>query len=144
MAFFKEIGDYAASQQAVIGMEANPAIYQTNYINTTQEAIQLIQEVASDGFRLNLDIGTMIENKERVEVLEKNVSLISHVHLSEPFLKPIVTSVDRRGFHGELAAFLRENNYQGYVSVEMGKTEDGVDRIALLDEILAYGREMFA
>ena len=63
---------------------------------------------------------------------------------SEPFLKPIVTSVDRRGFHGELAAFLRENNYQGYVSVEMGKTEDGVDRIALLDEILAYGREMFA
>lgn len=142
--FFKEIGDYAASRQAVIGMEANPAIYQTNYINTTQEAIQLIQEVASDGFRLNLDIGTMIENKERVEVLEKNVSLISHVHLSEPFLKPIVTSVDRRGFHEELAAFLRENNYQGYVSVEMGKTQDGVDRIALLDEILAYGREMFA
>jgi hypothetical protein len=30
------------------------------------------------------------------------------------------------------------------VSVEMGKSEQGVDRMALLDEILAYGKEMFA
>ncbi len=86
----------------------------------------------------------MLENKERVEVLEGSAALISHVHLSEPFLKPIVTSAGRRGFHQELAAFLREQGYQGYVSVEMGKSEDGVDRLALLDEILAYGREMFA
>lgn len=142
--FFRQLGSYAASRQTVLGMEANPAIYQTNYINTTKEAIQLIREVASEGFRLNLDTGTMLENKERVEVLEGSAALISHVHLSEPFLKPIVTSADRRGFHQELAAFLREQGYQGYVSVEMGKSEDGVDRLALLDEILAYGREMFA
>mgnify|MGYP002512115556 CR=1 FL=1 len=142
--FFRRLGSYAASRQTVLGMEANPAIYQTNYINTTKEAIQLIREVASEGFRLNLDTGTMLENKERVEVLEGSAALISHVHLSEPFLKPIVTSADRRGFHQELAAFLREQGYQGYVSVEMGKSEDGVDRLARLDEILAYGREMFA
>ena len=46
-------------------MEANPAIYNTNYINTTQEALDLIREVGSDGFRLNLDVGTMLENGER-------------------------------------------------------------------------------
>ena len=49
----------------------------------------------------------------------------------------------RRQFHAELAAFLRENGYQGYVSVEMAKTEDASGRLSLLDEILAYGREMF-
>lgn len=142
--FFRRIGSYAASQKTVIGMEANPVIYQTNYINTTKEAIQLIREVASDGFRLNLDVGTMLANKERVEVLEGSAALISHVHLSEPFLKPIGRQRERRDFHGELAAFLREQGYQGYVSVEMAKSEDGVDRMALLDEILAYGKEMFA
>lgn len=141
--FFQRIGDYAHTKQTVIAMEANPPIYNTNYINSTQEAISLIKEVESEGFLLNLDIGTMIERKESVEVLEGNGRLIHHVHISEPFLKPIVMDSSRRQFHGEIAAFLREYNYQGYVSVEMGKTEEGVDRISLLEEILAYGREIF-
>ena len=141
--FFKTVGDYAYSKRTTIGMEANPSIYHTNYINTTQEALELIKEVGSDGFRLNLDIGTMLENGEHVEVLEGNAEAISHVHISEPFLKPVVLNHDRRLFHGELAAFLRENGYQGYVSVEMGKTQDLQNRLSVLDEILAYGREMF-
>lgn len=141
--FFRAAGEYASRSSTVIGMEANPAIYQTNYINTTREALDLIREVGSDGFLLNLDAGTMIENRERVAVLEGSAGLIHHVHISEPFLKPVVMSSDRRQFHGELAAFLRANGYQGYVSVEMGKTEDVLSRLSVLDEILAYGREMF-
>lgn len=137
IAFFRELGAYAQEHDTAIGMEANPAIYGTNYINTTPEAILLIREVGSGGFLLNLDTGTMLENGESVEVLEKHAGLINHVHISEPFLKPIVVDGSRRTFHGELAAFLRENSYQGYVSVEMGKTQEG------LDEILAYGKEMF-
>lgn len=135
--FFRTIGDYAFSKKTAIGMEANPSIYNTNYINTTQEALALIKEVESDGFRLNLDIGTMIENRERVEGLEGNALLIHHVHISEPFLKPVVMNHDRRQFHSEMAAFLRESSYQGYVSLEMGRIEEG------MDEILAYGREIF-
>lgn len=141
--FFKGLGEYAAQKGTVIGMEANPAIYGTNYINTTREAISLIDEVGSDGFLLNLDMGTMAENGENAEVLERKVNYISHVHISEPFLKPIATDVGRRAFHGEMAAFLRENNYQGYVSVEMGKAGEGAGRIAMLDGILAYVKEMF-
>ncbi|MDE7477149.1 MAG: sugar phosphate isomerase/epimerase [Lachnospiraceae bacterium] len=144
IAFFKELGDYACARNTAVSMEANPPIYQTNYINTTQEAFALIKEVASEGFLLNLDIGTMIENKEAVETLEGNAGLIHHVHISEPFLKPIaVANSDRRQFHSELSAFLKENNYQGYVSVEMGKTDDGFDRLSMIDEILAYGKEIF-
>lgn len=135
--FFRALGDYAFSKGTRISMEANPAIYHTNYINTTQEAADLIKEVGSDGFLLNLDIGTMIGNQERVEVLEGKAGLIHHVHISEPLLKPVAMDRDRRKFHGEVAAFLRENGYQGYVSIEMGRVEEG------LDEILAYGKEMF-
>lgn len=141
--FFRAAGDYALSKKTAVGMEANPAIYNTNYINTTQEALDLIKQVGSGGFLLNLDTGTMIENREPVEVLEGNAGLIHHVHISEPFLKPVGMNADRRQFHGELAAFLRENGYQGYVSVEMGKAGDEPGRLSVIDEILAYGREMF-
>lgn len=139
VAFFKKLGDYAMNNGTAIGMEANPAIYNTNYINTTKEALDLIREVESEGFLLNLDAGTMIENKEQVEILEGKISAVNHVHISEPFLKPVVMDGDRRHFHGELAAFLRENAYQGYVSVEMGKIEE----VSMIDEILAYGKELF-
>lgn len=141
--FFRELGSYAHEKNTAVGMEANPAIYDTNYINTTQEAVSLIREVGSAGFLLNLDAGTMIENREPVESLTGSARLINHVHISEPFLKPVSTDSGRRAFHGELAAFLRENGYQGYVSVEMGKTQDSAGRISMLDEILAYGKEMF-
>lgn len=137
--FFKELGDYAAQNNTKIGIEANPAIYNTNYINTTSEALALIDEVESRGFGLNLDIGTMIENKETVEVLEGKQSRISHVHISEPFLKPIVMEKKRSAFHSEIAAFLKENSYLGYVSIEMGKGAT----LSLIDEIMAYVKEMF-
>lgn len=140
VAFFRELGDYAAQNGTAIGMEANPAIYSTNYINTTQEALNLIREVGSNGFLLNLDVGTMIENRESVELLEGYAAQINHVHISEPFLKPVVISPERRQLHGGLAAFLRENDYQGYVSVEMGRTEE----LSVIEEILAYVKEMFA
>ena len=62
--FFRTIGDYAASRGTTIGMEANPPIYNTNFINDTISAIKLIEQVGSDGFKLNLDLGTVIQNGE--------------------------------------------------------------------------------
>lgn len=139
--FFRTIGDYALSKNTVFSIEANPLSYHTNYINTTRTALSIAEEAGSDGLRINLDTGTMLENRECIEYLEGKVGMIQHVHISEPFLKPIVISRDRRIFHGALAAFLRERGYQGYVSLEMGRLEDGMEE--RMDEILAYGKEMF-
>ncbi len=139
IAFFQAAGAYAEQNQTVIGMEANPPIYNTNYINTTQEALALIRETETAGFGLNLDVGTMVENGERVEILEGNAAYINHVHISEPHLAPIVMSKKRRGLHQELSCFLKENQYQGYISIEMGKTQD----LVLLSELLNYIREVF-
>lgn len=130
--FFKEIGDYAATKGIVIGMEANPPIYNTNYINTTQSALELIEEVNSAGFRLNLDVGTMIQNEESLEILEDNVHLINHVHISEPGLKKI----EKRELHRALIKLLQENQYQGYVSIEMGNGA-GIEAI---NECMRYVR----
>ena len=115
VAFFKELGDYAAEHNTVIGMEANPPIYNTNYVNNTKEALELIERVDSKGFKLNLDVGTMIQNNELVEELAGYIQLINHVHISEPGLKMI----EQRELHGELMELLTREGYQRFVSIEI-------------------------
>ena len=121
--FFKEIGDYAFSKGTVIGIEANPPIYNTNYINRTEEAIELIRAVDSEGFKLNLDIGTMIYNQESVDILKGNVELVNHVHISEPYLKVI----ERRELHTKLIKALYRERYNKFISIEMGKISNLFD-----------------
>lgn len=133
--FFKELGDYADQKGTVLGMEANPPIYHTNYINDTQSALDLIKAVNSKGFLLNLDTGTMIQNREHVEALAGNVRFINHVHISEPGLKPI----EERKLHQELYKLLTEEEYQNYISIEMGKTDD----CSIIDETLQYIKQVF-
>ena len=128
--FFRELGEYALSKETVIGMEANPPIYNTNYINDTSSALELIRKVNSKGFRLNLDLGTMIQNEENAGELVGNVKWINHVHISEPGLKP----VKERTLHQEVIQILREENYKGFLSIEMGKTEE----IKEIDRCLQY------
>ena len=133
--FFRKLAAYAEKHAISIGMEANPAIYGTNYINTTREALALIAEVDMRGFRLNLDLGTMIQNGESPNVLCGNVKYISHVHVSEPFLKP----VEKRKLHKQIADILLDENYQGFTSIEMGKVDD----LSVLHNVMAYVKEVF-
>jgi len=135
VSFFREIGDYAVEHHTVIGMEANPPIYNTNFINSTSQALALIREVGSDGFKLNLDLGTMIYNKENVSILDGNAELINHVHISEPGLKII----EDRPIHAEISSFLKANNYQGYVSIEMGRQDD----LNIIENTCKYVKEIF-
>lgn len=133
--FFQSLGAYAVENNTVVGMEANPPIYNTNYINTTKQALALIDEVASEGFKLNFDMGTMIENKEEVSILSGQMKKVNHVHISEPGLKVL----EKRTQHQELAACLKEEGYQGFVSIEMGKVED----MGLLENTMGYIAEVF-
>lgn len=117
--FFYALGEYAKEHGTVIGMEANPPMYNTNYINDTASALALIEKVNSKGFLLNLDVGTMIANGEAMDLLQGKMSYINHVHISETGLKPI----QPRTLHGQLMALLEQERYQGFISIEMGKVE---------------------
>ena len=120
-AFFRAIGDYAAPYAVTLGIEANPPIYGTNYLNTTPQVAQLVRQVAHPAIRINLDIGTMVENGESVDELTALLPLVSHVHLSEPHLVPIM----ERSVHRQLAAVLRDCGYTGFVSLEMRQDAEG-------------------
>lgn len=133
--FFKELGDYANEKGTVLAMEANPPIYNTNFVNTTEQALELVKAVNSKGFLLNLDIGTMVQNKEDTSILKDNVKLINHVHVSEPGLKVI----QKRELHKQIAEILKNENYEKFVSIEIGK-QDSVEQI---EECMKYVAEVF-
>ena len=134
--FFKELGDYAYEHKCVIAMEANPPIYNTNFLNTTGQALEFVKMVDSKGCMLNLDVGTMVENGESADILKGNEKYISHVHVSEPYLKPI----EKRQLHVELAEILRGVNYDRYVSIEVGKQDDTDN----LEMMMKYVSKIFA
>lgn len=98
-------------------MEAVPTIYNTNFVNDTETAIDLIKKVNSKGFGLNLDIGTIIENKENIFMIRNAAKCINHVHISEPGL----VEISERELHFELRSILEEIRYDKYISIEMGK-----------------------
>lgn len=133
--FFYQIGQYASERNVIIALEANPRIYNTNFINTTAEAINFIKKVGSDGLRLNLDIGTLIANDETLDDLRGNEYLINHIHISEPRLKHI----EKRSLHYELRKMLDNAKYDKYISIEMNE-DVGLEGI---QESMEYVRGVF-
>lgn len=113
--FFADCAGYAAKKGVVIGVEANPPIYGTNYLNTTLDAVELVKAVDSPSLRLNLDLGTIIANQEGLDALPAVIPYASHVQISEPGLAKIV----RRPVQVELARLLNAQGYEGWVSLEM-------------------------
>lgn len=132
--FFRKLGEYAYLHNTILSIEANPKIYGTNYINNTEEAFELASQVKSKGFKVNVDLGTMIENGETFELLEKYAEWINHIHISEPYLECILKRVE----HHELANVLKKINYEKYISIEMKQQE-----LKQVMETIFYVKEVF-
>ena len=127
---FKELGDFAYENGTRINMEPNPAIYGTNFLNTTKEAIQFVKDCNTKGLGVNLDIGTIIANKENIEGLTGNIKNINHVHISEPNL----AIIEKRDIHIKLINLLKNEEYDGYISIEMKNQND----INIVKQIITY------
>ncbi len=118
--FFKELGDYAARKGTILAIEPNPTIYGTNFINTTNQAFDFVKKIQSDGLKVNVDFGTILQNQEELNIIFDNMNLVNHIHISEPNL----VKIEKREEHKRLAEYLKSIDYQRYVSIEMKKTEE--------------------
>jgi len=132
--FFNTIGNYAAEHDVFIAIEPNPPIYNTNFINTTEEAFELCKAIKNHGIKVNVDLGTMIYNNEDVKILSKNINLINHVHISEPHLVPI----EKRELHKEIITELCSAGYEKFISIEMGNKNN----IEIVKETILYVKEL--
>lgn len=133
--FLIRLADEAFEKGVVIALEANPQIYNTNFVNTTQEAVELVKRVGHPALKINLDIGTIVSNNEDLNILADNIGMISHVHISEPFLRPL----EHRTLHREVKEILESGGYEKYVSLEMGKQDD----MRFLHDAITYMKEVF-
>jgi hydroxypyruvate isomerase len=88
--FFSDPAEYAHKHHTTLGLEPNPAIYGTNFLNTTLETADFVREVNRPGLRLNLDVGAVELGGENLRGLWPHVSSwIGHMHWSRPHLAPV-------------------------------------------------------
>ena len=129
--FFRIISDYAHQKNTCISLEPNPLIYGTNFINFTKQAVEFCKISGCGHLRVNVDLGTVIYNREPFEWVEKNLDFVNHIHISEPYLKKI----EKRELHRKLSAL----DYDKYFSIEMG-LQNSVDDVF---EVIDYISEVF-
>jgi len=134
--FFKELGEYAKQNQTVLAIEPNPAIYGTNFINYTIQAIEFAKKVNCEGIKVNVDFGTIIANKEDLNIVFENLDLVNHIHISEPNL----SKIQKREEHKKIAEYLKKVNYDKYVSIEMKNT----NKLDDVKETIKYVNEIFS
>jgi sugar phosphate isomerase/epimerase len=132
--FFYSLGSFALEHNTVLAIEANPVIYNTNFLNTTSEALDFVKKINCEGLKVNLDFGTIIQNNENIDDYSDDIFYINHIHISEPNLELI----QKRSEHKKLADMLKEKCYSGYVSIEM-KNHD----IEKVHETLLYVKSVF-
>ena len=90
--------------------------YETNYINTIQDALQFIKDVRRDNLGVLADTFHMnIEEADLAESLRSAGDRIRHVQFTDS--NRLAAGRGHINFH-ELAAVLRESGYDGYLSTE--------------------------
>lgn len=121
---FARLGDVAQSEGTVIAMEANPAVYGTNFLTHGEQALDFVRIVEHRAVRFILDIGAMQINgafDQTPALIADAGDLLSHVHFSEPQLAPAPADA------AQAAMVLRALHASGYdraVSIEMKATAD--------------------
>ncbi|OSQ34512.1 sugar phosphate isomerase/epimerase [Thalassospira sp. MCCC 1A01428] len=121
---FARLGDVAQVEGTVIAIEANPAVYGTNFLTHGEQALDFVHLVDHPAVRFILDIGTMQINgtfDQTTALITNAGDLLSHVHFSEPQLTP--APADPAQAEKVLRA-LRETGYDRAVSIEMKATSD--------------------
>jgi len=130
--FFREIGDYALEHHTIIAIEPNPTIYNTRFINYTEQAVEMAYRCGSDGIKVNVDLGTIIYNDEDINYLKQIPEYINHVHISEAGLIPI----EQRILHDTLFSVLKDIGYDKFVSIEMGN-KNNLEQVKTIMEYIA-------
>lgn len=133
--FFFKIATISKKYNVFFCIEPNPIEYGTNFINNTDEAVELVRNVSHPNFKLHLDSGTMTVNGENVEkAITNGFPYLRHFHISEKILGPIGKG---KTDHKKIANILRTLNYKHWVCIEMRGMEN-CSNINVVDEVLKF------
>jgi len=124
---FKECSKVAEEYDVIICLEPL-ARHITNFINTAEEAMRMIDEVGSPNFKLILDVYSMCDEPKPIdEVIRSAKGYLAHFHANDANrLGPGFGSVD----YNRVVKALMDIDYSGYVSVEVFDFTPGPEFIA--------------
>ena len=112
---------------------------ETNFINTAYEAVEFAQQFKSPAMKIILDVKAMCSEEMAInKIIKESTPHFAHFHANDKNLKgPGFGKVDFR----PIAAALHDVGYNGYVSVEVFKFDEGPEVIAR--QSLEYLHETF-
>lgn len=112
---------------------------ETNFINSAAEGIRFARQFSSPAMKIILDVKAMCaEPKPMPQIIRESAGEFAYFHANDRNLKgPGFGDVD----FAPIAAALREVGYDGTVSVEVFKFEEGAEAIA--SRSLAHLRKAF-
>lgn len=118
---FHELADYAASRKVVLALEPI-TIMQTGFINTVEEAAEMVHRIGNESFRLMMDVFHMnLEEKDLYESIRKYCSLNVHVHLADNNRRyPGQCGLDFK----KIIQTFRDSGYEGDYTTEIYQLPD--------------------
>jgi sugar phosphate isomerase/epimerase len=131
------VANYAAQRNARIALEPINR-YQSNFINSAQQAIDLIQEVGTDNLGLQMDVFHMnIEERSLAGCFITYKDWITHIHICDTNRKaPGQGHLD----FAEIVDTLHALGYQGYLSAEL----DISDQEEAAEHTASYLKSLFS
>ncbi len=101
---------------------------ETNFINTAAEGVRFTRQLNSRAFKIILDVKAMSsEAKPIPQIIQESWPDFAYFHANDVNLKgPGFGDVDFK----PIAAALKRVGYEGYISVEVFKFEEGAEAIA--------------
>jgi sugar phosphate isomerase/epimerase len=93
---FNIIADRIKNTDMVICIEPNSKKYGCNYLHDLSSSSDIIRKINRPNIRLNFDSGNAIMENDDESTIYKNMDIISHAHVSNPFLKEINRSANPR------------------------------------------------
>jgi sugar phosphate isomerase/epimerase len=113
---------------------------ETNFVNTAAEGIRFAQQFKSPAMKVILDVKAMCSEEKAIpQIIRESRGEFAYFHANDRNLKgPGFGDVD----FTPIASALREVGYDGYVSVEVFKFEEGAEIIAT--KSIEYLKRVFA
>ncbi len=112
----------AAENNLVLAMEPVPSVYNSDFLQTWQEVLGLVERVGHPAVRLHLDTSCVaLGGGDLAAAVEEGHSLLAHFHAAQPklgdFAAPLVD-------HALAGAALTKVGYAGWVAIEMLEQKD--------------------